>query len=145
MPAALTMVMALTFGTTVEGTTEGDVNLVSLIDRVTRQTTFKSLHMRVEILQSKSKTLPPERGREVKYELEYAATSLGRRYYDYKYTIVPDGRVFHLTSYTDGRKCANVEYDPKNHTRQATIAIDHHFMDETKTGFSQCPAPLRYY
>ena len=118
--------------------------LVNVLERLVREALWKTVHLKVETLHEKSRTVPPENARELNEVQEYWADASGRRHLDFRQDTLPDGLRVHRAGFSDGSKCWDIWYSNKDVERQGAVHVDYPFMDEVKYGFSQAPPPLMY-
>ncbi|MGC8644374.1 MAG: hypothetical protein ACP5XB_31310, partial [Isosphaeraceae bacterium] len=70
-------------------------------------------------------------------------TKAGHRLFDNLGTF-KGGWISHYAGYSDGTKCAYVEYDHKVPGKQVSISVSHKFMGEMTHGFLESPEPYRF-
>ena len=117
--------------------------LTALVGKATFESSFSTLDMKVEVLQSSKRD--PRKGAlaESRVEQRYVETKAGHRLFDNLGTG-KDGWISHYAGYCDGKRCAYVEYDHKVPGKQVAIGISHKFMGEMKHGFLESPEPYRF-
>jgi len=115
----------------------------TLIEKLTKELTFTTISMKVEILQSFNRDGRSATPVECRIEELYTATNRGHRFFDHL-RFDKGGTNLHRAGYSDGSKCAAVDYRHDDPNRQESIVISHLFLDEMKHGFLAAPAPYRY-
>lgn len=118
-----------------------DQDVATVIARLNESFAFKTIDMRVEILQSWASD-DGSQPLETRLQDTYQATSKGRSFYDQWASRADYGS--RKSRYRDGRKCACVDYEPKDLNRQRSISIARSFWYEAKYGFLEGPRPYDF-
>lgn len=120
-----------------------DNALAHLLDGLSNEFSFETVDMKVEVLQSVKRDPRKDALVESRIDQRYVETSAGRRLFDNLGTG-KGGWISHYAGYSDGTKCAYVEYDHKVPGKQVAIGISHKFMGEMTHGFLEAPEPYRF-
>lgn len=118
--------------------------IARIVERVVHETVPRSIFLRVVINQTPQDTATANGGKPLRIDQNYIETAKGGRFFDVV-TTISDARIYRMTSYSDGEKCANLGYKPKEIERPNAAVISHEFMSETRQNFYDAPPPFRYY
>ena len=119
-------------------------SLNRIIEKVVKETIPQTIQLRVTISQSKRQVATASSSSGLTLEQTYIETGRGERFFDER-RIVPNEPVSHVSSYSDGKKCANIRFSKEDPERQDFVTIGHNFMNESRFGFRDAPPPFRYY
>jgi len=115
--------------------------LEQIIENLLRQSSFRSIQLKVDIDQENISINPGT----FTAHTTYLQTDQGARFFDYKSDPGPTGHVSHRTHFCDGKKSASIDYKRGEPERQQQILISHSFGIERNFGFFDAPDPLRWF
>jgi hypothetical protein len=115
-----------------------------IIQNVIRETMPRTLQIKVTSSQFDGRTAKPNGSPIAVIEEIYFETDKGERYFDER-ASVPSQPVSHKSSYCDGKRTVHIRFSPGDSGSQQTASIGHDFKTESRFGFRDAPAPIRYY